>query len=101
MSPNKSQIPKLADRRKKALQNELDHESKSRSEAPSEKLSSLRSTQIGDSLTDVTPTPSARTRRASPYDKDFYEQVLEPRGIAIVESRDRPVWDHFGTEEPN
>ena len=102
MSPKENQIlRKVVDRRKGGPENEQDNKLKSRSRAPSEALSLLHSIQTGDSLTDITAASSAKTRRASPYDKDFGEQILEPRGITIFESRDRPVWDHFRTEEPD
>ena len=103
MSPNESKIPtkSFADRKKRASESEQDKKSKSRSGAPSETLSLLHSTQIGDRSTDITSASSTKIRKASPYDKDFRQQILKPRGIVIVEKRNISVWDHFQTKEPD
>lgn len=48
-------------------------------------------------------TSAAKPKNASPYDQDFREQVLTPRGIFIVEDLKelcKPVWQHFAIEEP-
>ena len=55
----------------------------------------------GESSTGITTASSARTRKASPYDKDFREHVLTPRGITIVDEPSVLVWDHFRTQEPD
>ena len=103
MSSNERRIPTRSsvDRQKRALESEQDNKSKSRSGAPSETLSRHPSTQIGDSPTDITSASSTKIRNASPYDKDFRQQILTPRGIVIVEERNISVWDHFQTIQPD
>ena len=93
--PPKSLIPT----KEELPENEQDKKSKSRSGAPSE-TSSLP-IRTGDTSTDITLVSSAKIRKASPSDKDFYEQILKPCGIIIDEEHENvTVWEHFKTEKP-
>ena len=103
MSPKESKIPTINPvyRGKRAPESEQDNKLKSRGGAPSATSSLPYSTQIGDPSTDITTASSTKVREASPYDRDFCERILKPRGITIVEKRDISVWDHFQTKEPD
>ena len=57
-----------------------------------------------DSATTVSKAPYGKVKKASPYDKDFREQVLTPRGILIVvdwKELCKSVWEHFETVGPD
>lgn len=67
---------------------------------PSETPSTREMTKTDATSTVITTTSIAKAKRATPYDKNFREQILSPRGIVIEKPHSISVWDHFETEEP-
>lgn len=67
---------------------------------PSETLSTRELTNTEATSTVITTNSIAKAKKATPYDKDFREQILSPRGILIEKPHSISVWDHFETEAP-
>ncbi|KAL9101791.1 MAG: hypothetical protein Q9163_002987 [Psora crenata] len=103
MAPPRSNIPirPAVDRTLRSRGNEQGSKSEAQGDASTEAVSLRYPTETGDPSTVMTTVSSPRNRKASPYEKDFREQILTPRGILIVQKRSISVWDHFQTKEPD
>jgi hypothetical protein len=64
------------------------------------KSGSSRTRSSGKSTTDIQST-ERKVKAPSPYDKDFGERVLDPRGIQISELYSMQAHKHFAVEKAN